>query len=74
MNQKHQIDKIMFCLMNSEEADNIPTNFLNSRINSPQKTRRQSIYRRASMSNYHVPNRSIILKHVGVDNEQKNNK
>ena len=74
MNQQHQIEKIMFCLINSGEADNIPTNFLNSRINSPHGTRRQSIRRRASMSNYQVPNRAIILKHVGGENEQKNNK
>ena len=74
MNQQHQIEKIMFCLINSGEADNIPTNFLNSRINSPHGTRRQSIRRRASMSNYQVPNRTIILKHVGGENEQKNNK
>ena len=74
MNQQHQIEKIMFCLINSGEADNIPTNFLNSRINSPHGTRRQSLRRRASMSNYQVPNRAIILKHVGGENEQKNNK
>ena len=74
MNQQHQIEKIMFCLINSGEADNIPTNFLNSRINSPHGTRRQSIKRRASMSNYHVPNRTIILKHVGGEENNNNNK
>ena len=72
MNQQHQIEKIMFCLINSGEGDNIPTNFLNSRINSPHDSRRQSLKRRASMSNYRVPNRSIILQHVGGELKKVN--
>ena len=73
MAQQHQMEKVMFCLINSGECDNLPSHFFNSKENSPINSRRGSIRRRASMSNnLHVPNRTIILKHVGE--QSKNSK
>ena len=65
MAQQHQMEKVMFCLINSGDSDNLPSHFFNSEANSPV-SRRGSIRRRASMSNnIQVPNRAVILKHVG---------
>ena len=68
MTQQHQIEKVMFCLLNSGYCDEIPSHMFESPIGSPHiSSRKESIRRRASMSNYHVPNRTIILKHVGEE-------
>ena len=75
MTQQHQIEKVMFCLLNSGYCDEIPSHMFESPIGSPQiNSRKNSIRRRASMSNNHVPNRTIILKHVGEEpiSEEKN--
>ena len=68
MTQQHQMEKVMFCLLNSGYCDDIPSHMFESPIGSRQiSSRKESIRRRASMSNYHVPNRTIILKHVGEE-------
>ena len=68
MTQQHQMEKVMFCLLNSGYCDDIPSHMFESPNGSPQiSSRKESIRRRASMSNYHVPNRTIILKHVGEE-------
>ena len=75
MAQQHQMEKIMFCLINSGECDDLPSHFFNSKENSPLSLRRGSIGRRASMSNnINVPNRAIILKHVGEQNDNSEDK
>jgi hypothetical protein len=68
MTQQHQMEKVMFCLLNSGYCDDIPSHMFESPIGSRQiSSRKESMRRRASMSNYHVPNRTIILKHVGEE-------
>ena len=68
MIQQHQLEKVMFCLINSGYCDELPSHMFDSVHGSPYNSRKESIRRRASMSNnYHVPNRTIILKHVGEE-------
>ena len=68
MMQQHQMEKVMFCLLNSGYCDDIPSHMFESPTGSRQiSSRKESMRRRASMSNYHVPNRTIILKHVGEE-------
>ncbi len=68
MMQQHQMEKVMFCLINSGYCDDLPSHFFNSETNSPKL--RDSIRRRASMStNVRVPNRTIILRHVENDSK-----
>ena len=68
MIQQHQLEKVMFCLINSGYCDELPSHMFDSACGSPYNSRKESIRRRASMSNnYHVPNRTIILKHVGEE-------
>ena len=64
MIQKHQMEKIMFCLINSGNCDDLPSHLFDSPAGD---SRRGSIKRRASLSNRRIPNRNIILKHVGED-------
>ena len=68
MMQQHQMEKVMFCLINSGYCDDLPSHFFNSETNSPKL--RDSIRRRASMStNVRIPNRTIILRHVENDSK-----
>ena len=68
MMQQHQMEKVMFCLINSGYCDDLPSHFFNSETNSPKL--RDSIRKRASMStNVRIPNRTIILRHVENDSK-----
>ena len=68
MMQQHQLEKVMFCLINSSYVDDLPSHIFESPVASPYSNRKDSFRRRASMSrNNQVPNRTIILKHVAND-------
>ena len=68
MMQQHQLEKVMFCLINSSYVDDLPSHIFESPVASPYSNRKDSIRRRASMSrNNQVPNRTIILKQVAND-------
>ena len=70
MVQKHQMEKVMFCLMNSDYTDDLPSKLFESGNNSPQKSRKNSFRRDLRMK---VPNRTIILKQVTNNSSKKDN-
>ena len=75
MVQKHQLEKVMFCLLNSGYCDDLPSHVFESPTRSPLDSRKHSIKRKVSMSNNNpLPNKTMILKHVGeeVIPEEKN--
>ena len=64
MVQQHQMEKIMFCLLNSGYCEDLPSHMFNSPSGSPTTSRKGSIKRRASLTNNQVPNRTIILRQI----------
>ena len=62
MVQNHQIEKVMFCLLNSDFAEDLPTHLFNSGKDTRRSTRLNSFNK---ASNKNVPNRNVILNHVG---------
>ena len=70
MVQKHQMEKVMFCLMNSDYTDDLPSKLFESGNNSPQKLRKNSFRRDLRMK---VPNGNIILKQVTNNSSKKDN-